>query len=228
VRRQDFITLRVGPVAEPGWHLRRVRAGETMADWRGFMELTRVSYRAIVCTIVAALIAFAAPGGRAYAQGQSSPAELADVLWRQGYVLHVLGAYGQAVVLFQRSIEVHPTAEGHTFLGWSLSHLGRIEEAIAECKKAIAIDPDFGNPYNDIGVYLVELGRSDEATAWLEKAIQAKRYCCYQFAHFNLGRILLEKGKVPEAKRLFERALEYDPDYLPAKMALEEIRKSWL
>jgi len=38
----------------------------------------------------------------------------------------------------------------------------------------------------------------------------------------------LKKGNVAEAKRLFERALEYDPDYLPAKMALEEIRKSWL
>ena len=73
--------------------------------------------------------------------------------------------------MFERSIEPHPTVEGHTFLGWSLSHLGRIDEAIAECKKAIAIDPDFGNPYNDIGVYLVELDRSDDAIAWLEEAI---------------------------------------------------------
>jgi Tetratricopeptide repeat len=145
------------------------------------MQLTRLRYGAM-CAIVAAL-AFAAPGGRACAQGQGSPAELAEVLWRQGYVLHILGAYEQAVALFERSIELHPTAEGHTFLGWSLSHLGRTEEAIAECKKAIAVDPDFGNPYNDIGVYLVELGRSDEAVTWLEKAMRAKRYCCYQFPH---------------------------------------------
>lgn len=31
-----------------------------------------------------------------------------------------------------------------------------LEEAIAECHKAIALDLDFGNPYNDIGVYLIE------------------------------------------------------------------------
>jgi tetratricopeptide (TPR) repeat protein len=177
---------------------------------------------------VAALLTFAVPAGRADAEEQGSPAERAEVLWQQGYLLHVLGAYREAVERFERSIDAHPTAEGHTFLGWSLSHLGRVEDAIAECKKAIAIDPDFGNPYNDIGVYLIELGRSDEAIAWLEQAMQAKRYCCYQFPHFNLGRILLEKGRAPEAKRLFERALEYDPDYLPAKMGLEEIRKSWL
>ena len=192
------------------------------------MALNRPIYRVIICAAVAALLTAAAPGGRAYAQWQSPPADRAEELWRQGYVLHVLGAYGQAVVLFERSIEVRPTAEGHTFLGWSLSHLGRIEEAIAECKRAIDIDPDFGNPYNDIGVYLIELGRWDEAIPWLEKAMQAKRYCCYQFPHFNLGRILLKRGKLAEAKRRFEQALEYDPDYLPAKMGLEEIRKSWL
>jgi hypothetical protein len=27
-----------------------------------------------------------------------------------------------------------------------------LEEATAECLRAIEIDPDFGNPYNDIGV----------------------------------------------------------------------------
>ena len=191
------------------------------------MEHSRLFTCAIVCVLVALLV-LAAPGGMACAQEQGTPAERAETLWRQGYVLHVVGAYAQAVALFERSIEIHPTAEGHTFLGWSLSHLGRIDEAIAECKKAITIDPEFGNPYNDIGVYLIQLDRSDEAIAWLEKAMQAKRYCCYQFPHFNLGRILLKKGNAAEAKRLFERALEFDPDYLPAKLGLEEIRKNWL
>ena len=83
-------------------------------------------------------------------------------------------------------------------------------------------------PYNDIGVYLVWLDRADEAIPWLRKAIRAKRYCCYQFPHFTLGQILLNKGKILEARRLFERALKYDPDYLPAKEALEAISKSWL
>jgi tetratricopeptide (TPR) repeat protein len=191
------------------------------------MELRHLRSRVMLYAMVAALT-FAAPAGRPCAQAQGSPAERAELWWQQGTLLHALGAYEQSVALFQRSIEVQPTAEGHTYLGWSLSHLGRIEEAIAECQKAIAIDPDFGNPYNDIGVYLVELDRSEEAIAWLEKATQAKRYCCYQFPYFNLGRILLQQGKVPEARRLFERALEYDPDYLPAKTALEEIRRSWL
>jgi tetratricopeptide (TPR) repeat protein len=166
--------------------------------------------------------------GRASAQWKGPPADIAEHLWRQGYILHVLGAYPQAIELFRRSIEARPTAEGHTFLGWSLSHIAKLDEAIAECEKAIEIDPDFGNPYNDIGVYLTWLGRVDEAIPWLRKAISAKRYCCYQFPHFTLGQILLSRGEIIEARRLFEGALKYDPDYAPAKKALQEISKNWL
>ncbi len=161
------------------------------------------------------------------AQGQSGePPEVPDPMrayafWQQGYLLHLNGQYRAAVDSFRESIEILPTAEGHTFLGWSLSMLGHTEEALAECKKAIALDPDYGNPYNDIGVYLIDLGRPDEAVPWLEKAIAAKRYCCYQFAHFNLGHVRLMQGHIHAAKRSFEAALQHDPDYLPARKALE-------
>ncbi len=95
-------------------------------------------------------------------------------------------------------------------------------------REAIQLDPDYGNPYNDIGVYLIDLGRPNEAIPWLKKAMRAKRYCCYQYPHFNLGRILLMKGRVTEAKHFFERALSYAPDYDPALQALEFIREQGL
>ncbi len=176
--------------------------------------------------VLASLLAVCAASPPSAEEPEEMPAlQRSYLFWQQGYVFHLFGQYEDAVRLFRKSIEVHPTAEGHTFLGWSLSHLDRTEEALAECKKAIAIDPDYGNPYNDIGVYLIDLGRPDEAIPWLEKAMRAKRYCCYQFPHFNLGRILLMKGRLEESKRSFERALGYDPDYLPALKALEDIRK---
>ena len=145
----------------------------------------------------------------------------AYVLWQQGYALHVAGRYQAAVDRFRVSIEILPTAEGHTYLGWSLSMLGRVEEALAECKKAIALDPDYGNPYNDIGAYLIELGRPEEAIPWFEKAIASRRYCCYQFPHFNLGRVLFAQGNLAAARRSFEQALRHDPGYHLARMAIE-------
>lgn len=154
-----------------------------------------------------------------------TPQQRAEVAWQAGYVFHLMGDYERAVTLFRASVDEHPTAEAHTFLGWSLSHMGKLEEAIAQCEIAIGLDPHFGNPYNDIGVYLIDLGRPEEAIPWLQKAIAAKRYCCYQFAHANLGRVLLGLGKVEEARRSFERALEHDPEYLPALMGLEYIER---
>lgn len=156
---------------------------------------------------------------------KADPIGEAFALWKKGYLYHLLGQYPAAIAQFQKSIEVQPTAEAHTFLGWSLSMLGRYEEAIAECKKAISLDPDFGNPYNDIGVYLVALGRLEEAIPYLQKAMRSKRYCCYQFAHYNMGRVFLLKEKEEEAKRSFEKALQYDPDYEPALEALRAIRE---
>ena len=173
-----------------------------------------------IAIIIGATMGHAAPQDR---PDENTQLRAAFLYWQKGYALHMLGQYEVAARLFRLSIEASPTAEGHTFLGWSLSHLDRPEEAIGECKKAIAIDPDYGNPYNDIGVYLIDLGRAEEAVPWFEKAMQAKRYCCYQFPHFNMGRILLIQGLIEKAERAFERALSYEPDYLPARKALEYV-----
>ena len=165
-----------------------------------------------------------APAAHGQSSGEHSevPDEVrAYALWQQGLRLHVMGRYEAAVDRFRDSIAIRPTAEGHTYLGWSLSMLGQVEEALAECKKAIPLDPDYGNPYNDIGAYLIELGRPEEAIPWLEKAVAAKRYCCYQFPHFNLGRVLFAQGNLRAARRAFEQALRHDPGYVPARMAVE-------
>ena len=148
----------------------------------------RTRHTRIVLVLISLLWVCAASPAAAEEPEEMPALERSYLFWQQGYVFHLFGQYEDAVRLFRKSIEVHPTAEGHTFLGWSLSHLDRTEEALAECKKAIALDPDYGNPYNDIGVYLIDLGRPDEAIPWLKKAMRAKRYCCYQFPHFNLGR----------------------------------------
>ena len=147
----------------------------------------------------------------------------AEELWRQAYSQQMAGELAQAVALYQASIETLPTAEAHTFLGWTYSFLGRYEDAIAECQKAIEIDPDFGNPYNDIGVYLLDLGKPREAISWLSKATQAARYEAPHYPWLNLGRVYEKIGPWTEALRCYRRALEIEPDYPAAKEALRAL-----
>jgi Tfp pilus assembly protein PilF len=135
------------------------------------------------------------------------------------------GDFELAVELYKGSLALFPTAEAYTFLGWTYHFQGKIEDAIAECKRAIELDPEFGNPYNDIGVYLIDLGRPDEAIPWLEQAIKAKRYEPRHFPYFNLGRIYLAKGMINRARELFLQSLEIEPRYTLARQGLENARR---
>ena len=83
--------------------------------------------------------------------------------FERGYEAQMAGRIDAAIESYRRSIAIHPSAEAHTFLGWVYSMLDRYEDAIEECHQAIALDPTFGNPYNDIGAYFIELGWWKEA-----------------------------------------------------------------
>lgn len=149
--------------------------------------------------------------------------EQAQVLTSRAFRHQMHGELGDAIALYRRSIAMFPTPEAHTYLGWAYSMMDRYDEAIAECEKAIAIDPTFGNPYNDIGAYLIEMDRPEEAIPWLERAATAARYETPQFAALNLGRVYERMGEAYRALAAYDRALAMAPLYMPAywaKMAL--------
>jgi Tfp pilus assembly protein PilF len=129
----------------------------------------------------------------------------------------------EAVELYKKSIEAYPTADAYTFLGWTYSWMGRIDDAIAECHKAIEVDPTFGNPYNDIGSYLMMKGQVDDAIPWLERALKAPRYESYCYPHMNLGRAFESKRDWLRAKEEYKLALAENKDYTPAAQALARI-----
>jgi len=149
----------------------------------------------------------------------------AQQTFRKAYRAQLSGDFARAVELYRKSLDLSPTAEAYTFLGWTFRVQGKLEEAIAVCKRAIEIDPDFGNPYNDIGAYLIELQRFDEAVPWLESAIAAKRYEARHFPYFNLGRVYVAKGELKRACELFQQALDIEPRYALASQGLESLRR---
>jgi tetratricopeptide (TPR) repeat protein len=154
-----------------------------------------------------------------------SAPETAAEYWRRGLEAQMSGDLEAAIELYQRSIAACPTAEAHTFLGWTYSFQGRLEDAIEECQKAIAVDPTFGNPYNDIGAYLIEMGRLDDAIPWLERATRATRYASPEFPRLNLGRVYLAKEMYSRALQEFSAVLDLRPDHRPAQQAVAAIRR---
>ena len=147
----------------------------------------------------------------------------AERYFRMAYEAQMKGDLETAIACYRKSIASVPTAEAHTFLGWTYSFQGDYGAAIRECCTAIRIDPDFGNPYNDIGSYLIKLGRHADAIPWLKKALAARRYEPRHYPHVNLARVYAKQGKVREGIAELERALELSPDYKPARTELHRL-----
>ena len=112
-------------------------------------------------------------------------------------------------------------------LGWPLRRGGEWEAAIAYCERAIAIDPELGNPYNDIGVYLGELSRHEEAFPYFDKALLAPRYDCRHYPPYHRGRLLEELARFGEARDALLLSLSIEPQWEPAQIALHRVL-GWL
>ncbi len=145
-------------------------------------------------------------------------------LFEKAYQFQMEGQFEEAARCYNRSIALHPTAEAHTFLGWTYSFQNRYKEAIAECEKAITVDPEFGNPHNDIGVYLMELNRHREAISHLKRAKKARRYEPRHFPYLNLGRAYEHMGCFHDAIHEYEGALKFDFTNMMARHSIARLR----
>jgi tetratricopeptide (TPR) repeat protein len=154
----------------------------------------------------------------------ASSRQRARELFRRAYRAQARGAVDEAISLYQSSIDLYPTAEAYTFLGWAHSFRREYDRALHCCRQAIAIDPDFGNPYNDIGAYLIEMGRWNEAVPWLRAATRARRYTAHHFPHYNLGRVHEKNLDWDEAEAEYAMALRIDPRYELANQAVQRLR----
>ncbi len=117
---------------------------------------------------------------------------------------------------FQRAIALNPNyATAHHWYGnGPLLALGRFEEAIAEGKRAIELDPLSPIINADLGQNLYNARRYDEAIAQLRKTLEIDP--TFNYAHFNLGIALQLKGDVPAAIAEYTKAQKGD---VPAAIA---------
>ena len=144
--------------------------------------------------------------------------------FQEAYDAQMRGDYEDAISLYKRSIDISPTAEAYTFLGWTYSFQGELDLAIAECLAAIAVDSSFGNPYNDIGSYLVAKGNLYDSVRWFKLAMQAPRYDARAYPHFNLGNVYEQRGDLVKAAKYYGLAVEHANNYKEAYKALKRVQ----
>lgn len=113
---------------------------------------------------------------------------------------------------FRRAIELNPNyATAHHWFGNSLFvTLGRFDEAVAEGKRAIELDPLSLIINADLGSTLLVARRYDDAIAQLQRTLKLDSNFAY--AHWNLGEALYLKGDIQNAIAEYLRADALDDD----------------
>ncbi|TAN62199.1 MAG: tetratricopeptide repeat protein, partial [Magnetospirillum sp.] len=102
-------------------------------------------------------------------------------------------------------------AEVHSNLGNALRDLGRLDDAVASCRRALEFKPDYAEAHYNLGTILDEMRRLDEAGASYRRAIEIRPG--FADAHYNLGNILKDMDRLDEAEASYRRALGLRPDY---------------
>jgi TolB-like protein/Flp pilus assembly protein TadD len=131
---------------------------------------------------------------------------LALALWYYGF------DFSQALKEFQRAIELNPNyATGHQQYGNNtLSALGRFDDAIAEGKRAVELDPLSLVINADLGMNYHYARRYDEAIAQLRKTLEMDPG--YYYAHVDLGQVFSAKGAFDEAIAEYQQARSLNDD----------------
>jgi tetratricopeptide (TPR) repeat protein len=98
---------------------------------------------------------------------------------------------------------------------------GRLQEAIAAYRQAIALDPGFPEAHGNLGIALKDQGQLDEAIAAYRKAIELRPN--FAAAHSNLGNALKDKGLFDEAIAAYRQAIAFRPNYPEAHSNLGNV-----
>ncbi len=113
-------------------------------------------------------------------------------------------------------------AGSRTELAVALYALGKIDEALAHLRQAIADDPKTQRAYYALGTLFVKRGELVDAVTAFTHAIEIDPNDAK--ACNNLGAVLLSLGKAAEAIPHFESALRLDPDDSLARESLAKAR----
>ncbi|MEE4143501.1 MAG: tetratricopeptide repeat protein, partial [Halieaceae bacterium] len=126
-----------------------------------------------------------------------------------GFVLERQGLPFEAVDMYRKSLELDPeSAAAHFNLASSLARSGEFAEAEPHFRAALEKGPST-QAYTGLGIVQWEQGRADEAITSMRAAIETDPDNAT--AHDQLGKMLLQQGKLEEARKELAQAKALNP-----------------
>lgn len=127
---------------------------------------------------------------------------------------------------FLKAYNYHDCAEILNLIGWAYSLLKNEEMAKSYTLKAINKDPDYGPSYNDLGIYLLNEGKVNEAIKWFQLAKKAIHSKNQEHPYINCGRAYIMLKDYPMALEEFSLALTIAPFHDELHATVEGLKKT--
>jgi predicted O-linked N-acetylglucosamine transferase (SPINDLY family) len=137
-----------------------------------------------------------------------------DALHFLGLLTCQSGQPDEGIALMRRSIEAYPSAIYHNNLGNALRERGRLDDAIAQYREAVGLQPDYADAHNNLGDALREARQPDASMQHCAQAIALRPD--YAQAYNNLGNALKDLGQPDAAVLAYGKAIEHAPGYADA------------
>ena len=144
--------------------------------------------------------------------------DYADALTGLALLKDRRGAYGEAVILYEKAANAHPN-NAAVFNGMGLCHAthDNFKLALSALERAVQMEPRELKYRNNIAMVLVEMGRYDEAFSHFRAQYDDP------VAHYNLAYLLQKRGDNQKALEHFAAAIEKNPRFEEARTWFEHL-----
>ena len=159
--------------------------------------------------------------GCATTPGGDEPLGKAEDYYNLGVAYLNSGEPRRALPELTRAIEIAPRqAPYHRALGLAYLLNRNPPEAVKALQRAVELDPKSADTFNDLGQAYLEKGDLPRAEQALKAALGNTFYPTPQRAHFTLGTVYQQQGRLEEAAAQFRRAVDVDPEFANAHNSL--------
>ena len=119
-------------------------------------------------------------------------------------------------------LELQPDdVEAHYGLAVLFHKQLRLQEAAHHCRRALRADPNHYDARTSLGLILLDSGKLEESVEPLVEALRLRPKNA--FASYICGHALHRQSKLEEAAGYYRRAVQCDPEYVPALLGLATI-----
>ena len=132
----------------------------------------------------------------------------------------------KAIEFLITALNYKETAEILSLLGWLHTLINKTDLAKDFCKRSIKLDPEFGPPYNDLGLIFMEEGDLKESLNLFNLAKRAPKYQNREFPYINSGRIYMFLKKYSLALRELRMALTLVPGHQNLHDTIQKLLQS--